>query len=277
MAATSVSSSTIQIKAPAASASLRFEKTPFMKNQKQTPVAKTNWLVLGFFAAVLGVLFWRSFLPDYVHFSNDGPLGQQNADWLKLPAAMTGMWDDLNDVGFAAGAFTPNVTALIKFALGPVGYAKFYAPVALFIPGLGAWTFFRTLKLTSLAAMLGALAAMLSSTYFAGACWGVAAVEIALGVGFFALALAVANTSETPWFVRWTRLALAGLCVGVNVMEAADVGALYSLFIAAFVLFKSLAEDAGTIFTKAARGVGRVAIMAGFAGFIATQTVVALV
>src|ERR1035437_6531726 len=277
MAATSVSSSTIQIKAPAASASLRFEKTPFMKNQKQTPVAKTNWLVVGFFAAVLGVLFWRSFLPDYVHFSNDGPLGQQNADWLKLPAAMTGMWVDLNDTGFSAGAFAPSITALIKWLLGPVGYAKFYATAALFILGLGAWTFFRTLKLTPLAAMLGALAAMLNSTYFAGACWGVAAVEIALGMGFLALALAVANTPETPWFVRWTRLALAGLCVGVNVMEAADVGALFSLFIAAFVFFKSFADEDGSVWKNAVRGVSRVAIVAMFAGFIAFQTILSLV
>src|SRR5450756_2306323 len=206
-----------------------------MKNNPSTPPRfPANLIAPLLLLGVLALLFWRSFLPDYVHFSNDGPLGQQNADWLKLPAAMTGMWDDLNDVGFAAGAFTPSVTALIKFALGPVGYAKFYAPVALFILGLGAWTFFRTLKLTPLAATLGALAAMLSSTFLAGACWGVAAVEIALGVGFFALALAVANTPGTPWFVRWTRLALAGLCVGANVMEAADVGALFSLFIAAF-------------------------------------------
>src|ERR1035437_9383873 len=87
----------IQTKASAASASLRFEKTLVMKNQNQTPVAKTNWLAVGLFAVVLALLFWRSFLPDYVHFSNDGPLGQQNANWLKLPAAMTGMWVDLND------------------------------------------------------------------------------------------------------------------------------------------------------------------------------------
>ena len=248
-----------------------------MKNQNQTPVAKTNWLAVGLFAVVLALLFWRSFDPDLVHFSNDGPLGQQNADWLKLPAAMTGMWVDLNDTGFSAGAFAPSITAALKWLLGPVGYAKFYAPVALFILGLGAWTFFRALKLTPLAAMLGALAAMLSSTFFAGACWGVAAVEIALGMGFLALALTAANTSETPWFVRWTRLALAGLCVGVNVMEAADVGALFSLFIAAFVFFKSFADEDGSVWKNAVRGASRVAIVAMFAGFIAFQTILSLV
>jgi hypothetical protein len=32
----------------------------------------------GLLAILLAVLFWKSFLPGYVHFSNDGPLGQQN-------------------------------------------------------------------------------------------------------------------------------------------------------------------------------------------------------
>ena len=249
-----------------------------MKNKQTNSLTKHSGLWgASLLVMVLAVMFWRSFLPDYVHFSNDGPLGQQNVDWLKLPGAMTGTWDDLNDVGFAGGAFTPGVTAFIKFALGPVGYAKFLAPVALFIMGMGAWIFFRALKLSSLAAIFGALAAMLSSTFFAGACWGVASVEIALGMGFLALALAMANTPETPWLIRWTRLALAGLCVGVNVMEAADVGALCSLLIAGFVFFKSLADTGGNFFAKTARGCGRVAIVAVFAGFIAFQTILSLV
>ena len=138
---------------------------------------------------VIALLFWRSFAPGYVHFSNDGPLGQQNVNWQKLPAAMTGMWDDLNVVGVNVGTSTPDIRALIFWALGPVGYSKFFAPISLFILGLGAWTFFRALKLSPLAAVLGALAAMLSSTFFAGACWGIASLEIAIGLDFLALAL----------------------------------------------------------------------------------------
>jgi hypothetical protein len=249
-----------------------------MKNNQTNSLTKHSGLSgAALLVVVLAVMFWRSFLPDYVHFSNDGPLGQQNVDWLKLPGAMAGTWDDLNDVGFAGGAFTPGVTAFIKFALGPVGYAKFLAPVALFIMGMGAWMFFRALKLSSLAAIFGALAAMLSSTFFAGACWGIASMEIALGMGFLALALAMANTPETPWLVRWARLALAGLCVGINVMEAADVGALVSMFIAVFVFFKPLVDEEGVVAGKIARGIGRVAVVAVFAGFIAMQTVLSLV
>jgi len=222
-------------------------------------------------------MFWRSFLPDYVHFSNDGPLGQQNANWLKLPAAMTGMWDDLNETGANAGAYTPSIRALMSWFLGPVGYSKFYAPISLFILGLGAWTFFRALKLSPLAAMLGALAAVLSSTFFAGACWGIASLEIAVGLDFFALALVMANQNERSWFIRWARLALAGLCVGVNVIEAADVGALCSLLIAGFLFYKSLVDVGGNLFSKAAHAVGRIAVVSVFAGFIAYQAVFALI
>src|SRR5258706_509982 len=143
-----------------------------MKTVKPTSAAKSHGLIL--IAVVLAALFWRSFLPSCVLFANDGPLGQQNVDWLSLPSAITGMWDDLNDVGSFAGTFPLSITTLIKLGFGPVGFAKFFTPIALFIAGLGAWFFFRSLKLTPLAAVLGALAAMLNSNALGDACWGTA-------------------------------------------------------------------------------------------------------
>jgi hypothetical protein len=230
-----------------------------------------------FFAAmlivILGLLFWKSFLPDYVHFNNDGPLGIQNTEWTRLPSGLFGMWNDLNSIGFSGGAFPPNLTMFIRWVLGPVGCSKFLAPIALFILGLGAWAFFRQLKLAPLAATLGALAAALTSTFFSDACWGVAPHQIAFGMDFLAMALIVSNSPTTPRFVRWTRLALAGFAVGINVMEAADIGAIFSIFIAAFVLFQSLWEE-GTAVKKIGRGVGQIIIIAVFAAFIAAQTII---
>ena len=162
---------------------------------------------------VLAILFWRSFLPGFVHFSNDGPLGMQNAAWMHLPEAITGSWYDLNSIGTSAGAVSPSITSAIRWVLGPVGYAKFLAPVALWILGTGAWFFFRQLKLSPLAAALGGLAAALNSDFFATACWGVASQQIAIGMDFFALGLVAGNSLETPALTRWTRLALAGLCL----------------------------------------------------------------
>jgi len=248
-----------------------------MKIQNSKSPSKTGWGAAGILVTVLALLFWRSFLPGYVHFSNDGPLGQQNANWSKLPAAFTGGWDDLNGIGSYAGLSSPDPASLIRWTLGPVGYAKFLAPAALFILGFGAWTFFRQLKFSALAATLGALAAALNSTFFGAACWGVASQQVAIGMDFFALALVMSNTSETSALIRWARLALAGLAVGVNVMEAFDIGAVLSVFVAAVVFFKAVMDESGPAMIKIGRGVGRVAVIAIFAGFIATQTVVSLV
>ena len=249
-----------------------------MKSTKSNGITarRGNFFVLGL-AVILAVLFWRSFLPGYVHFSNDGPLGQQMVNWAHLPEAFAGAWGDLNDLGGNAGAYPMGVNALLHLVLGPVGSAKFLPPIALFILGLGAWTFFRQLGLSPLATTLGALATALNSTFFANACWGVSSQQIALGMDFFALALMVANTRETPVLVRWIRYALAGMAVGVNVVEAADIGAIFSLFIAAFVLFMTFTNEAGAALPRLARGIGRVAVIAGFAGFIAAQTVVTLI
>src|ERR1035438_3864156 len=87
-------------------------------------------------AVVLTVLFWKSFLPGYVHFSNDGPLGQQNTAWSQLPGAFTGIWGDLNDIGNSGGSLGPDLCTLLRWLLGPVGYSKFLTPFALFILGL---------------------------------------------------------------------------------------------------------------------------------------------
>ena len=230
----------------------------------------------GLLAVLLAVLFWKSFLPGYVHFSNDGPLGQQNTAWARLPGAFTGIWGDLNDIGNSGGSLAPDLCNLLRWLVGPVGYSKFLAPFALFVLGLGAWTFFRQLKLSPLAATLGGMAAALNSAFFSTACWGVASQQIAIGFSYFALALVVSNTPETPVLTRWMRWVLAGLAVGVNVMHGADIGAIFSVFIAAFVLFRTLVEESGSVVAKLGRSVGRVAVIAVFAGLIAFQTVVSL-
>ena len=231
----------------------------------------------GLLAVLLGLLFARSFEPGLVFFSNDGPLGAISSAMTRMPGTLTGLWVDLNSIGSSAGTEYLSISSLLKWIAGPVGFSKFFAPIALWFLGLGAWFFFRQLRLAPLAAVLGALAAMLNSTFFSDACWGVAAHEIAAGLDFFAIGLVAANTVETPWFTRWTRLALAGLCVGMNVTEAADIGALYSLFVAAFVFFKPFMDSDGTVAKKVVRGFGQTAAVAVFAGFIAYQAVIGLV
>ena len=249
-----------------------------MKSAKTAPPARPKTFAFPLLLAiVLSILFCKSFLPDYVHFSNDGPLGQQNAAYSRFPYSLTGAWDDQNDIGLNVGAATPDFIAVMCWMLGPVYNAKFLAAISLFVLGMAAWVFFRQLKLSPLAATLGALAATLNSSYFGNACWGDFSQQIAMAAVFFALALVMANSSETPRLIRWTRLALAGMAVGFSVMEGADNGAIFSLFVAAYVFFKSVIEENAPALQKIGRGIGRVAVIAVFAAFIAWQTVNSLV
>jgi hypothetical protein len=249
-----------------------------IKAVKSAPGAKKS-LALSFpllLLVILCALWAKSFLPGYVAFNNDGPLGEQNTAWSHFPSTLTGSWDDLNDIGQSIGASSPTITATETWFLGPVGYSKFYVPIALFILGMGAWTFFRQLKLSPLAATLGALATALNGSYVGNACWGTAPQQIAMAAVFFALALVMANTEETPRLVRWSRLALAGMAVGLSVMEGADNGAIFSLFVAGFVFFKSLVERSAPMLKKVGRGIGHVAVIAFFAAMIAAQTITSL-
>lgn len=249
-----------------------------MQFHKSKVVLSRQWpFAVGLIAVVLATLFYKCLLPGYVQFSNDGPLGQQMPNWIQLPQGFTGMWDDMNYIGFNGGGYQPSVSAVLRWFLGAVGYSKFYAPAALLILGFGAWTFFRVMGLAPAAALIGGLVAALNSAFFSTACWGVASQQIAAGFDFMAMALVVSLKPGMPFLVRWARIILAGMAVGVNVMEAADIGALYSMFVAAFALYYFWISSAEPVPLKIFRGAGRVAVIAISAVFIAAFSVTSLV
>lgn len=230
--------------------------------------------VVGLLAAVLCVLFFRSFLPGVVHFANDGPLGSLLMASHRLPDMFAGAWNDLNAVGFREGTATPSFTYALLWALGPFGYAKFHPPLAILLLGVCAWFFFRRLGLAPGACVLGGLAAALNSTFFSVACWGISPHAIALAMAFLAMGLLVSSEASGGWL----RTALAGMAVGMGVMEGADVGALLSFLVAGFAVFHAVAFPAGSPGLKRlAKGVGRVVVLAGFALFLASVAVVSLV
>ncbi|MGN6641854.1 MAG: hypothetical protein ACTHKU_02515, partial [Verrucomicrobiota bacterium] len=119
----------------------------------------------------------------------------------------------------------------------------------------------------------GALAAALSSTFLSATCWGVGTQIVGVGYQFLALAAIVSSESRH----RWIKLALAGMAVGMGVTEGIDNGALFSLFIAAFVVYRALILSEGSLLKRFAQGISRVALVALCAGLIATQTLTALI
>src|ERR1035441_56574 len=96
-------------------------QTSFMKVAKPKVASASPRFISGpvLLAIILLVLFVKSFLPGYVHFSNDGPLGQQNAAWDRLPGAFTGIWGDLNDIGNNGGSGPPGLAPPFSPVPGP--------------------------------------------------------------------------------------------------------------------------------------------------------------
>lgn len=232
---------------------------------------------------VLLVLFGKALLPDYAVFSNDGSLGQVHAQWSKQPGDLTAVWRDLNWLGGAEPSGLANISAAFFGLVGCLGFAKFYAPFALFLLGLSAWLCFRQWKFSREVCVAGGLAAALNSDFFSTACWGVATQPIGLAMDFLALA-ALADQSSPR---RWVRVVLAGMAVGMGVMEAFDIGALFSLFVAAFVVFQAVngegRADGGEGpggqrgLRKLAAGVVRVAVVAVFAALLAAGALSSLI
>ena len=230
------------------------------------------WRMFLLLTATLAAVFYGDFVPGSILFSNDGPLGRLLSECHRLPDGFTGSWQDLATVGFREGSVAPSISSGLKLLLGPVWFAKLYAPAGLLILGLAAWFFFRKSGLAPAACVLGGLAATLNSSFFSTACWGVASHPITFAMCFLALAALV----DAAPHQRGLRLALAGFAVGMGVTEGADIGAIFSVLVAAFILFQSWIAG-GSRLRNAALGIVRVAVVALCAAFLAAQTISGLI
>lgn len=225
--------------------------------------------------AVLCALFWRSFDSDYVHFSNDGPLGAMKAEYVQAKGMLFGCWYSLNWIGSEGLAVSPGITTLLRILTTPEIYGRILYPFSMFVVGLAACFYFRRLKLTPLACILGGLAAGLNSDFISTSCWGVAS-QI---VGFAALYVAMGLLASLDGPKTWLKVILAGFAVGVGIMEAYDIAALFSLVIAAYTIYQSLFMDERNPASAAnlRKGFLRVGLIAIFSAFIATRTLSLLV
>ena len=248
-----------------------------MNQSKSAPTIRPSamrqfaWMAL-FLVALLCLLFRDGLLPGRTVFSNDGPLGAITSECRRLPQGLFGYWQDLNWLGGSGPSASVSVSNAVALVSGPIVFSKIFAPFALLFLGLSAWLCFREWKLSPLACILGCLAAIMNSDFFSTACWGVASQPLSFGCDFLALAALADQTSPK----HWVRVALAGFAVGMGVMEAFDIGAIFSLVVAAFVVYQALAGE-GTMPRKLAAGAVRLAMVAAFAAFIAVWAVSGLV
>lgn len=236
------------------------------------PARRDFVLALLVLLVTLGALFHQSFEADQVLFANDGPLGALVAYADVATSFFTGSWHTLNWIGIKQPSALPNLTYSTYLLWGPLIHAKFFTPLALLLLGLGVWTLFRQLRFNSTICILGALAAVLNTDPFSYACWGLPSLPLTVATVFFALAALASPSSKR----RWLKIALAGLALGMGIMEGYDNGAIFSLYIAAFVVFQCWLEE-GAVAVKAGKSFMRVAIVAVFAAFMAAHALSTLI
>jgi hypothetical protein len=225
-------------------------------------------------AAVLAILFAKSCSPDQTLFANDAPLGLLEADYGSMKTAWRGVWNDLNWLGISYPAALPHMTSGIWFLLGdnPVTFSKFLTPVSLLFLGLSVWVCLRQFGLRTSVCVIAAIAAMLNTNNLSHAAWGLPSRCTAMGSVFLAIAALRSSLNGRPI----CKALLAGLAVGLAIMEAFDVGAIYSLYVAAFGFFVVLAAgkaDAPNII----RAVARIGIVAVFAAVCAAAALSTLI
>jgi len=238
---------------------------------------RPGWAAAGLAALaiffILAFLFRESFLPGRVLFSNDAPMGLIK-HFFENGRDGWGTWADHTWVGFSFPAGGLQFSAIISMLCtesggdGAVTFANFYAPACLWLLGMCAWVFFRQLGGSAAVCLLGALAAALNGAFFTYATWGLPMRALAAGMTFLALA-ALVSGSGRRW---WPLAALAGLAVGQGVMEAYDIGAIFSLYAAAYGVFLVLNKE-GWSLRALGRGVAVVALMAGMAGMMAYHSI----
>jgi AcrR family transcriptional regulator len=202
--------------------------------------SSNHWLLLGLLGLALLFLFAKSLKPDEILFANDSPLGARSAECNRLPGRFTGTWSDLCLLGGKAPAAAPSITMLVATLVSPVAFLKFYAPFTLLFLGFSAWLFFRQLNFNRMVCLLGGLAAGLNGHFFSIACWGLPQWNIAAGCSFLAMAAFYAKAVPKVW----ERAFLAGLAVGMGVMEGFDVGAILSVCVGLFIVFHALTAEA---------------------------------
>ena len=222
---------------------------------------------------LLACVFHKSFAPQYLLFANDAPLGGLKAYSDDVLANIGGVWANLNWLGMAQPAATPSFTNLGFVLLGPIYYSKFFAAICLVVLGLSAWYCLRKHNFHPTVCFAGAIAAALNMNSFSAACWGLPSRGLAMATAFFAIGLLRSSTQNQTL----PKLALAGFAVGLGIMEAYDVGAIYSFYVAAFGLFLYWMTRSGAPVARLSKAVGSVALIAFCAGFVSTQTLSTLV
>ena len=252
-----------------------------LKNSNQSPKIKGGFILL--FAALLlllTALLYPAFKPEMVQFSNDGPYGVISSDVWKLPGTFLGQWNDLNWLGNEDVAAPPNMTNLIRYLLGTLGFAKFDAFLATLFAGLCGGLFFRAIGGNTWVCAMGGIAVAFNSNNFSNACWGLGSRPLCFGGVMLALAM-VARGFRGRF--RWLKVGLVGVGSGLAIMEGYDLGAILCVYIALYTVFATLFAEAkkgeplsSPLSKRILLAITRVAVIAGVAALVSSYSLSSL-
>lgn len=206
------------------------------KQNKQKGSLLALLIALG---GALAVLCHQGFLPHQVFWANDVPLGAMLDASDSVPGTFTGHWGTLYWIGGSAASASPSFSTLLQTIFPPGIYLKIYAPLTMLFLGVGAWLFFRQLGFAPPVCVVGGLGAGLNMHFFSNACWGLGQWNISAAMVFVTLAVVV-SPSIRP---LWVKGAIAGLSVGMVVMEGFDLGAILSIYVGFFIFFYFLTAE----------------------------------
>ena len=105
--------------------------------------------------------------------------------------------------------------------------------------------------------------------FFSNAAWGLSSRALSLGMTFLALAAVQSSLRGRAWL----KTGLAGLAIGMSILEGGDNGAIFSLFVAAYTVCLVLFQKPELPWpARLGQGLGRVALMAVCAAVLAAQS-----
>ncbi|HUD82212.1 MAG TPA: hypothetical protein VMQ67_01865 [Candidatus Saccharimonadales bacterium] len=230
------------------------------------------WLLLLLLGGTFAVLCRVGFLPYEVFFANDSALGAMKDSSARLPGMFTGYWSDFWWLGGAVPSSSPSVSSLFASILSPEHYLKVYAPLTMVFMGCCVWFFFRQLRFAPMACVIAGLGAGLNMHFFSNACWGLGTWDVSAAMVFVALGILVSPDIRQLWI----KGVLAGLSVGMVVMEGFDVGAIFSIYVGIFLVFYFLTTESNPA-QGALKAAGAGTLVVVFAVFISASTLYTLV
>ena len=194
-------------------------------------------LLLALLFAALSILCYQAYKPHTAMWANDSQLGTLKEKSISthplLQGIYTGEWVDQWWIGIEAPAASPTVTMILLTVTSPEMLLKLYVPFTMLLLGFSAWVLFRQLKFAPMVCVLGGLAAGLNMHCFSNGCWGTGPWNVSIAMIFLAVAALVTESIRQTWI----KASLAGLAVGMSVMEGYDSGAILSVYVGIFTVF----------------------------------------